>query len=218
MVHRSRQRRPVAGLASMPFAAALDRGFIRRPEASTIDGFLKRPARDMQRMLRSHNPYDGTQIAAAATGRRPGFDAVRRSTRPRLRPAARSERARRPPEAPRSQHAAHAALAHPGQPRRHCLQHDRRERPRLARTRSTPPCGADGAARRRPRKRPGPHARCRSASAKRATLRRFARNPGDLLVNIAPRPAEPEPIEFPCVGTAIARFRADSVPSTRQIR
>ncbi|UKD15948.1 hypothetical protein L3V59_23760 [Burkholderia aenigmatica] len=54
MVHRSRQRRPVAGLASMPFAAALDRGFVRRPEASALDDLLKRPARNMQRMLRSH--------------------------------------------------------------------------------------------------------------------------------------------------------------------
>lgn len=54
MVHRSRLRRPVAGLASVPFAAAFDCCCIRRPEASAIDDCLKRPVRDMQHMLRLH--------------------------------------------------------------------------------------------------------------------------------------------------------------------
>lgn len=54
MVHRSRLRRPVADLASIPFAVALDRCCIRRPGASAIDDCLKHPVRDMQHMLRLH--------------------------------------------------------------------------------------------------------------------------------------------------------------------
>ncbi|KER73640.1 hypothetical protein HR51_00700 [Burkholderia cepacia] len=124
MVHRSRLRRPVAGLASVPFAVALDRGCIRRPEASVIDEFLKHPVRDMQHMLRLHIQAGHVGTAGKTID---------------------------------------------------------------ANDRVLP----DGAARRRLRQRLGPHARCRSASAKRAAaLPRFARNPVDLLVNIAPRPPQ----------------------------
>ncbi|AYQ41002.1 MULTISPECIES: hypothetical protein [Burkholderia cepacia complex] len=145
----------------MPFAAALDRGFIRRPEASTLDDFLKRPARDMQRMLRSHIQVSHVDTACNMI-----------DTSDRALP----ERAAR-------RHAAPMAL------RVVALANDPGRTPAAGlHRRSAPRCDASHAI----------PATCPSTSP--------------------PRPAEPEPIEFPCVGTAIARFRADSVLLTRQIR